>query len=148
MPLMVEVTAQMMPESRISINAVIQEIERACLFVSEVARGAGMDDEAVYRCYLAVEEVCTNIIEHGYRYKGDGHQIEVVCRRSQHWFTIIIMDDAQPFNPLTLADPDPSAPLSERPFGGWGIYFVKKYMDRVDYCYRQKRNHLIISKRL
>jgi serine/threonine-protein kinase RsbW len=134
--------------SQLTINATMDEIEHACVFVSVQAREAGMDEESVYRCYLSVEEACTNIIEHGYHCEGHEKQIEVRCRHTRHWFTIIIMDDARPFNPLSRADPDPSAPLMQRSGGGWGIYFVKKFMDRVEYCYRDNRNHLIISKRL
>jgi serine/threonine-protein kinase RsbW len=135
-------------ESRLSINAVVEDIENACAFVSSKAREAGMDDEAVYRCYLSVEEVCTNIIEHGYHYAGGGSQIELLCRYSKLWFTIVIIDDAPLFNPLSRIDPDPSAPLMQRPSGGWGIYFVKKFMDQVEYCHCNNRNHLIIRKRL
>ncbi len=138
----------MTQQSRLRINAVVNEIERACAFVSINAREAGMDDESIYRCYLSVEEICTNIIEHGYHFEGQGRSIEIVCRRDERWFTIIVIDDAPAFNPLQQEDPDPKAPLMQRPSGGWGIYFVKKFMDRIEYRYCQQRNCLIISKRL
>lgn len=134
-------------ERRLTVPAVIEKVEDVCEFVSEVARSAGMDDEAVYHCYLAVEEICTNVIEHGYKYQGANDVIDVTCKLQPHMLTILIMDDAQQFNPLILTDPDPKAPLLERQSGGWGVFFVKKFMDRVDYRFEQNRNKLIMEKR-
>ena len=137
----------MVQEHRLKIPAVIEKIEEACEFVSNIARSAGMDADAVYRCYLSVEEICTNVIEHGYGFDGSNKVIDVVCRQHPDRLTITIIDDATPFNPLQRSDPDPTAPLADRESGGWGIYFVKKYMDRVIYRYEQNRNHLMMEKR-
>jgi serine/threonine-protein kinase RsbW len=135
-------------EHRHTIPALIEKVEEACEFVSTVAKSAGMDEEAVYRCYLSVEEVCTNIIEHGYHYDDGQNVIEIVCRPHADHITITIIDDAAPFNPLDRGDPDPSTPLMDRDRGGWGIYFVKQYMDRVSYSYEGERNQLTLEKRL
>jgi serine/threonine-protein kinase RsbW len=133
-------------EQQLTIPAIIEKIEDACQFVSRIARSAGMEDEAVYRCYLSVEEICTNIIEHGYHYREDNNVIDVVCRWYPDRLAITIIDDAAPFNPLENADPDPSASLLERRGGGWGIYFVKRYMDKIDYTRQGNRNQLTIEK--
>lgn len=134
-------------EYHLTIPAVLEKIEAACEFVSKIARSAGMSDDAVYHCYLSVEEICTNVIEHGYHYQGQDKAIDVHCTVEPQQLTITITDDADPFNPLTLNDPDPTAPLTERHGGGWGVFFVKKYMDSVRYSYTNKRNHLIMQKR-
>jgi anti-anti-sigma factor len=42
--------------------------------------------------------------------------------------------------------PDPALPLDDRPVGGWGIYFMRKLMDSVDYRYVNNKNHLILRK--
>ena len=138
----------MAKEYRLTIPAIIEKVEEACDFVSDVARSIGMDDEAVHRCYLSVEEICINIIEHGYRNGGDEDVIDVKCWHQNNRLVITILDDADPFNPLDRPDPDPSAPLMERGRGGWGIYFVKKYMDQIDYRYARNRNQLTIEKHL
>lgn len=133
-------------ERRMRIPAVIDKVEEACEFTDEVARSAGMSDDAVYHCHLSVEEVCTNIIEHGYKFKGENDVIEVVCISLPDRLRITLIDDAAPFDPLARPDPDPKAPLSEREGGGWGIFFVKKFMDRIYYKYERQQNHLIIEK--
>jgi len=129
------------------IRAELEHIETACEFVAEVARQAGMSDDAVYHCYLSVEEICTNIIEHGYEYSKSGEVIDIVCRIHPGLLQVIIIDDAAQFNPLGLGDPDPSAPLLEREGGGWGVFFVKKYMDSLGYRFHKGRNHFIMEKR-
>lgn len=48
-------------------------------------------------------------------------------------FIITIIDDSPAFDPLGVPDPDVKAPLAQREPGGWGIFFIKKLMDRVDY---------------
>jgi len=136
----------MAQEHRLRIPAVLEEIETACEFVSDIAHAAGMGAEAIHQCYLSVEEICTNIIEHGYHFDGSQQVIDVVCERFPNRLIITIIDDAAPFNPLQYPSPDPAAPLAERVGGGWGIYFVKRYMNRVDYRYAQNRNHFTLEK--
>ena len=131
---------------QLTIPAVIDNIEQACEFVNTQARAIGLSDDAVYHCHLSVEEVLTNVIEHGYHFKGDDDVIDVVTEQRHDHFVIQIIDDAQQFDPLQQPDPDPSTPLWEREGGGWGIFFVKKYMDRLSYKFANGRNHFIMEK--
>lgn len=134
-------------ESRLTIPAVLNELAAACEFVAERARAAGLDDNAVYHCHLSVEEVCTNVIEHGYEFQGDDKVIDIVCNNHPGEFVISIIDDAPAFDPLSLPPPDPSAPVWEREGGGWGVYFVKQFMDDVSYKFLSGRNHFMMIKR-
>lgn len=138
----------MTDESRLVIEAVIANVEKACEFVAQMAVRAGLDEDGVHHCRLSVEEVVTNIIEHGYRNAGDGEHIEIMCRFDGTNFIISVIDDAPLFDPLAQPDPDPSTPLWERQGGGWGIYFVKKFMDRVSYSDVGQRNRLTMHKRV
>lgn len=139
-----------MPEkSRLVIPARLEEVRRACEFVVEAAELAGLDERAVYHCQMAVDETLTNVIEHGYKYRGgEDNEIEVSCRATGDDFLITITDDSPAFNPLEHASPDPSAPLNEREPGGWGIYFIRRLMDDVSYQRSDERNHLTLVKRL
>jgi sigma-B regulation protein RsbU (phosphoserine phosphatase) len=135
-------------EHRLTIPAVLENVEKACRFVAGIAQKMGMSDETVHRYYLAIEEICTNIIEHGYKYEGADAVIDVICREYSDRLSVTIIDDAKAFDPLIRNDPDPATPLSNRRSGGWGIYFVKKYMDEVTYSYENNRNHLTLEKNL
>lgn len=137
-----------MTERRQTFPAMLDQVEAACDFVAMVAQEAGLDEDAIYHCRLSVEEICTNIIEHGYAGRNGGSQIDIVCRLFADHFETTVIDDAPQFDPLSLPPPDPSTPLWERQGGGWGIYFVRKFMDRVIYSYQHGRNHLTMVKAL
>ncbi len=132
----------------ITIPARIDQVQEACAFVARVATRHGMDDEGVYRCQLSVEEICTNIVEHGYGFEYHGGKIEIWCFLHDKSFIIEIIDDAPLFDPLTLPNPDESTPLWDRVEGGWGIHFVRKFMDRVEYFNSDQRNHFRMEKRV
>lgn len=137
-----------MPElSRIAIAARLDNVRLACDAVVEAAELAGLDERAVYHCQMAVDEALTNIIEHGYNFQGDDHQIEVVCATDAAAFTITLIDDSPAFNPLEHEAPDPDEPLDSREPGGWGIYFIRRLMDDVSYDRVGDKNHLLLVKR-
>lgn len=137
-----------MYEQQLTISAVLKAVESACEFVMAAATRAGLDGEAVHYCRLSVEEICTNVIEHGYHNHGEGEEIDITVRSDGQYFSITISDSAPLFDPLALPDPDPSTPLWERQGGGWGVYFVKKFMDSVTYSNAGQRNHFTMAKRI
>lgn len=135
-------------ERQLRIAGVLEAVSTACNFVVEEARRAGLDDRAIHHCYLAVDEACTNIIEHGYNDDCDDCVIDIHCRRDDDKFIICIIDDSPAFDPLTFPDPDPKLPLNRREPGGWGIFFIKKLMDQVVYQHEGSRNRLVMVKRI
>jgi serine/threonine-protein kinase RsbW len=138
----------MAEERWLRIPGVLMNVATACDFVIESAQTAGLDERGVYHCRLAVEEACTNVIEHGYQFDGANKSIDIVTQQYSDSFVITIVDDAPPYNPLLKPEPDPRTPLWEREEGGWGVAFIKKVMDQVDYIHEDNRNHLIMIKRL
>jgi len=135
-------------ERQLRIEGVLENVSGACDFVVEAAREAGLDERAIHHCYLAVDEACTNIIEHGYSRRCGDCVIEIFCKHDDSTLTITILDDSPAFDPLERPDPDPKMPLSERGVGGWGIFFIKKLMDKVTYSYADNRNRLVMVKKI
>jgi serine/threonine-protein kinase RsbW len=135
-------------ESRFEIAGVLEQIPLAGDFVANIARKAGIDERGIYHCQLAIDEACTNIIEHGYGMNGADLVIQLICRVDSQNLTITILDNSSAFNPLERPDPDPAAPLDERANGGWGIYFIKNLMDTVSYTREGHVNRLKMVKRL
>jgi serine/threonine-protein kinase RsbW len=135
-------------ERQLRIVGILSNVSVACEFVVEQAREAGLDDRALHHCYLAVDEACTNIIEHGYGQFCRECVIDVCCMHDDKTFTITIIDDSAAFDPLGNPEPNPKAPLNERGVGGWGIFFIKKLMDDVSYSYEGDRNRLVMIKKI
>ena len=133
-------------ERRLKIPGMRDRITVACDFVVQAARRAGLDERAIHHCQLAVDEACSNVIEHGYGDVGSDEAIDITCRFEGDRFTISVADSGPEFDPLGQADPNPTAALAEREPGGWGIYFIKKVMDEVVYRYEANRNLLTMVK--
>jgi anti-anti-sigma factor len=131
-------------EQHLRIRAQIPNITAATDFILKVGQRAGLDEEQIHHCQLSVDEVCTNIMEHGYGFDNDEGIIDVVVQTQPGRFIIKICDDSRPFNPLERPDPNPKLALADRKNGGWGIFFVKKFMDEVTYDFYKGRNQLTL----
>ena len=79
---------------------------------------------------LAVEEVCTNVMMHGYGESGSG-PITVEAAFDEREIVVRISDDAPVLDLESVPSPDTAAPANDRPIGGLGWYFVHAVMDRV-----------------
>jgi serine/threonine-protein kinase RsbW len=99
-------------------------------FVTRAAEAAGLDARAVYAVQLAVEEACSNIIEHAYGGEGRG-DIECTCMISNNGLTVVLRDYGRPFNPASVPKPDLYASLEDRNAGGLGFYLIHQLMDQV-----------------
>ncbi|MCB0209243.1 MAG: ATP-binding protein [Anaerolineae bacterium] len=112
-------------------------------FVAEAADQAGLDAKAVYAVQMAVDEACTNIIEHAYGGEGNG-QIYIACIAQSEGLQISITDQGQPFSPDQIPRLDPTAPLEERNRRGMGMFFIYNLIDRVDYQFDTPQGNTLI----
>ena len=101
-------------------------------FVNQASMDAGMDEEGRCAIEMAVDEACSNIIEHAYKGMVPG-DIECTCDHDAHRMTIILRDHGKPFDPDTVDTPDLTNPLSKRKIGGLGVYLINSLMDEVRY---------------
>jgi len=135
-----------MSESRLIVPARYDRIKQICSFVVDAANVAGLDESSTFQCQIAVDEACTNIIEHGYEGEDRG-RIEVICNTDPGVLKIELLDQAPPFDPDKVPEPDLGAPLEEMKIGGLGIYFMKKMMDDVSFSRENGTNRLALLKR-
>jgi serine/threonine-protein kinase RsbW len=116
-------------------------------FIRKASREAGFDDATTYQVETAIDEACTNIIEHSYGGEGIGN-IECAYRVDSKGLTITLEDGGKTFNPNSIEDPDLDAPLEERKNNGLGLYFIRKLMDEVYFEFNnQLGNKLTLVKR-
>ena len=91
---------------------------------------AGFPRKDAHKIVLAIDEACSNIIEHAYGGEERG-DIECTCDETKDKLTIILCDQGEPFNPDEVAEPDLSLPLEDRDNHGLGLYFMRKWMDEI-----------------
>ena len=109
-----------------------ESLSRISKFVVGAAGAAGLGEEAVYAVEMAVDEACTNIIEHAYGGEGRG-DIECTCRINQDKLTVVLRDYGSPFDPSSVPEPNVNAALEDRDEGGLGLYLIRRLMDEVHF---------------
>jgi serine/threonine-protein kinase RsbW len=101
-------------------------------FVSAAAQEFGFTDEEISKIALAVDEACTNIIKHAYRFDPN-KKITLTIHPADSEFQIVIEDNGLQFNPLDIPRPDMKEYLTHYRRGGLGVYLMKSLMDKVEY---------------
>lgn len=134
-----------MPTKRFSCS--LKNLEEICDYVTHYAQEAGLSETEVYAVQLAVDEASTNIIEHGYGEECP-ERIDVTCEILEDGLKVVIYDDAEPFNPETVPEPEMNISLENIKPRGLGIYLIHKMMDEVHYeTTKDKGNTLTMIKR-
>jgi serine/threonine-protein kinase RsbW len=113
------------------MDAQLENLSAIRDFVEETATRLNAMPAAIPNVVLAVDEMVTNIIEHGYQGQPGSIEIEVTTREDA--LIIRLRDQAPPFDPTTMPLPDLSIPFDDRPPGGLGIYLTRKVMDEVQH---------------
>lgn len=113
-------------------------------FVKEAASEAGLDAKRTYRLQLAVDEISSNIVIHGYQEHDRTGDVEVQVALDEQALTITLTDSAIPYNPLDRPEPDDlDAPLENRMIGGLGVYLAIRNVDDFQYRFEDGKNHNI-----
>lgn len=99
-------------------------------FVVNVAKGAGFRDFDLYAVELAVDEACSNIIEHAYGGENVG-DIELTCDSTDQSLIIVLKDHGAPFDPSNIPEPDFGLNIDQLKPGGAGLFLMRKMMDGV-----------------
>jgi serine/threonine-protein kinase RsbW len=117
-------------------------------FVSRAALQFGFNEEDVSKIALAVDEACTNIIKHAYRFDPT-KSMTISVRGRNGAFEVSILDDGLQFNPGDVRPPDMKEYLTHFRKGGLGVYLMKSLMDKVEYDIKPgKRNEVRLIKYL
>ena len=104
--------------------------------VRSAAEQAGLDGKAAYNLTLAVDEVATNIVTHGYEEAGRSGHIEVQIVTDEEQLRVTLVDSAAPFDPRSVRPPEHTElhqPLEDRAVGGLGLMLAFRAVDAFDY---------------
>jgi serine/threonine-protein kinase RsbW len=100
-------------------------------FVLDASRDLGLEEKDACDLELAVDEACTNVVEHAYQ--GQAGEVEISIKAVGDAVQVIIHDEGRPFDPQAVPIPDPSAPLEDRQPGGLGLFLMRQVMDEVEF---------------
>jgi serine/threonine-protein kinase RsbW len=106
---------------------------------------AGLQGDSIYAVESAVDEACSNIIEHAYKGEDKG-EIILEVEPIPEGIKIRITDHGDAFQPEKIPSPDTSAPLSRRKPSGLGLYMMRKCMDEISFDFSPGCNTLTLIK--
>lgn len=101
-------------------------------FIEEACREAGIPATDGFELKLAVDEACTNILEHGYGAGASG-PIRVSFDSNGERVVVVITDRARPFAPQDAPLPDLASSWKDRKVGGLGWHLVWQTVDEIGY---------------
>ncbi|MBE0409598.1 MAG: ATP-binding protein [Anaerolineales bacterium] len=116
----------------ITIPGHFSGLEKIREFVGKIAQKAGMNESDIYAIQLAVDEACSNIIEHAYGGEGLG-AIECTCSIDNGSIKIILRDFGEPFEPERIPPMQKDVPLQQLKPRGAGMYLMNHLMDEVSF---------------
>nr|MBN1230104.1 anti-sigma factor antagonist [Anaerolineae bacterium] len=116
-------------------------------FIAEAAEAAGFGEAQTYHCQMAVDEACTNVIEHAYGGEGIG-DITVICQIEPDRFVIQVLDSGDPFDPEAVPVPLVADDLDAVTPGGIGLHLMRQMMDDVRFEFSDAGNQLTMVKHI
>lgn len=99
-----------------------------------------------YNVLLALQEMVTNVLRHGYQ-RNEDQPLEVRFAVDAEQFAVTLRDRGPEFDPLTYI-PDPAGVADSMPSvcGGFGIQIAREVMDELGYRRADGWNELTMVK--
>ena len=115
----------------LSVKASLDNLQVIRCYVDQVGERLGVSESALGDLRLVVDEAVTNIILHGYE-DLDG-EVEIHMEADGDAVIIRIRDRAKTFDASHVNAPQLDTALKDRPFGGMGIFLIKKMTDEAEF---------------
>jgi len=119
-----------------TVPAQLENLSALRDYVAKAVAEAGLGDKVCYNLSLAVDEIATNIINHGYMENGLDGALTIAGEIVPECLRITLFDDSPAFDPRNMKAPGVEAmdkALEDRPMGGLGIYMAMQSVDKFDY---------------
>jgi serine/threonine-protein kinase RsbW len=114
----------------LAIGSQFENIELVQVVLNESLERLGMDGEARHWVDLAVREAVANAIKHG-NGQDPGKRVRVDGGLEGGELVIRIEDEGAGFDPVALGDP--LAPENMMKPSGRGIFYMRNFMDGIEY---------------
>ena len=97
---------------------------------NKVCDQLGFDEDARYWIWLATQEALNNAIKHGNK-MDENKKVDFGIQVQDDEFRIVISDEGEGFEPAEVPDPTKSENLLKT--SGRGIFYMRSFMDHVEY---------------
>jgi serine/threonine-protein kinase RsbW len=122
------------PETtELALPSRIEAVNEAACGIAEILGRSGTAEAVAFGVDLAVREAITNAVLHGNK-EDESKFVRVTVRHSPEELEIKVEDEGEGFNPNCV--PDPTAAENILKTTGRGIFFMRNFMDEVDWLTR------------
>lgn len=119
--------------TELSLPSRIEAVDAAAAAVTEFISRSGISEEVAFRIDMAVREAVTNAVLHGNR-QEESKAVQLTLKSSPDAIEISVHDQGEGFNPEEVPDPTKDENLLKS--SGRGIFFMRNFMDEVDWSIR------------
>jgi serine/threonine-protein kinase RsbW len=120
--------------SRFDMLDVVQTV------LAQLSGIVGFDDEQAHYLSVAVRECVVNAIKHG-NARDETKRVEVEFKLQPRALEISVRDEGKGFDPAAV--PDPVAPENLLKADGRGIFFMKQFVDDLQYAFPKTGGTLV-----
>jgi serine/threonine-protein kinase RsbW len=120
----------------ITITSRFENIELVQVIAEHICESVGLDDDSSHWVGMAVREGVANAIKHGNRLDERKRVFASFDIVNSH-LDIRILDEGEGFDPGQVADP--LNPQNLLKTSGRGIFYMKTFMDQIDYTFSADR---------
>ena len=129
------------------LRGVLADLETVHRAISHLAQRHALPEDVTTPLRLALDELITNVVEHGFdRHGRDERHLVLRLDAIGDGVEATIEDNGIPFDPTIAAGADPEGELDDRPIGGLGLHLVRRSIDSMHYRRNGDRNLLTITK--
>ena len=119
--------------TELSLPSRIDTVATAAALVAEFLSRSGITEDAAFGIDMAVREAVTNAVLHGNN-EDENKTVAVTIKSSPDAVEISVHDQGAGFNPEDV--PDPTAEENILKASGRGIFFMRSFMDEVNWLIR------------
>ena len=122
-----------METTQLRLPSRIEAVEEAATAVAGVMSRSGVDENAAFGIDMAIREAVTNAVLHGNK-QDETKFVDITLSSTPAGLEIIVHDQGAGFNPDSIPDPTKEENLLKT--SGRGIFFMRNFMDEVDWLIR------------
>jgi len=128
----------------VTVGSRFENIELVQSVLGDALERIGCAEDARHWIDLAVREAVANAIKHGNR-EDPSKAVEVDVAVEEGELVIRVLDQGKGFEPLQVSDP--RSPENLLNPDGRGIFYMKSFMDEIDYSFRPEGGTVVTLKK-
>ena len=126
--------------TELTLPSRIEAVNEAAAAFARVLGRAGIDEDAAFGIDMAFREAVTNAVLHGNK-QDESKLVRVTVKSAPDWLEISVWDQGTGFDPVAI--PDPTTAENIMKTAGRGIFFMRNFMDEVDWSIQPEGGTLV-----